>query len=213
MRSKTVLFEEAVEILRGLLATASVFYAKGITDANRVCDPLIVEQICDREDNHSMLMLIINGSAMNLNGRQFNNIILSEASMNKQYHFRNFLIHKASQRMRSAVRYLFDDLYRIGARKTTAYDGKRLNNILNPTKMTGTQYLTPLGVKSESSWFDLLRQYITEIEVIQLSAVGRSPMSELDEYMSQIMSNKLNIESTVEIEDERRKFILSGGDL
>ena len=213
MRSKTVLFEEAVEILRGLLATASVFYAKGITDANRVCDPLIVEQICDREDNHSTLMLIINGSAMNLNGRQFNNIILSEASMNKQYHFRNFLIHKASQRMRSAVRYLFDDLYRIGARKTTAYDGNRLSYILKSQEKPGNQYFTPLGVKTESSWFDLIRQYITEIEVTQLSATGRSPMSELDEYMSQVMSNKLNIESTLAIEDERRKFILSGGDL
>ena len=213
MRKSVARFDEAYNIVKDILTISSMFYTKGIVEANQAYDPVLVEDLCDREDGYTTLKLFVGIRSLDIEPRQYINIVCADASESGLFHLRNYIINQASEEFKSGLCSILDYLYRKGARRTSTYDRGRINNLLRKVKPGSANYLTPKGLKPEVVWFDMLRAHISEIEIIQMASGGTSNMSEIDKFLAQVMRSRNTIKTTEALENERRKFILSGGKL
>lgn len=190
----------------------SLMFQKGIVDANGFCDPLEMRAFANREEeeHYTTLKLIIKGKIHTLDERQYLNILRAYASEDKLYYFRNFTIN-GNAKITSALCTLMDFCYRIGVDRTTVYDRSRIDTMQKTVRIGGHTYLTPKGSLREQQWFDEVRRYITIIELEQGLNGIIDNVSKLDEFFAKVMKSQNELETTQEIENERRKFILSGG--
>ena len=190
----------------------SLMFQKGIIDANGFCDPMEMRAFANREEeeHYTTLKLIIKGKIHTLDERQYLNILRAYASEDKLYYFRNFTIN-GDAKIVSALCTLMDFCYRIGVDRTTVYDRSRIDTMQKTVRIGGHTYLTPRGSLREQQWFDEVRRYITIIELEQGLNGIIDNVSKLDEYFAKVMKSRNELKTTQEIENERRKFILSGG--
>lgn len=190
----------------------SLMFQKGIVDANGFCDPMEMRAFANREEeeHYTTLKLIIKGKIHTLDERQYLNILRAYASEDKLYYFRNFTIN-GDAKIVSALCTLMDFCYRIGVNRTTVYDRSRIDTMQKTVRIGGHTYLTPKGSLREQQWFDEVRRYITIIELEQGLNGIIDNVSKLDEFMAKVMKSRNELKTTQEIENERRKFILSGG--
>lgn len=196
----------------------SLMFQRGIVDANNFCDPLEMRHLANREEeeHYTTLKLILNHRIHTLDERQYLNIIRTYASDDKLFHFRNFTINGKPELI-SAVCTLLDFCYRIGVDHTTAYDRSRIDTMQKTVRVGGHTYFTPKGPLGEQEWFDEVRRYITIIELeqglnfVEFEKYNNMPV--LDEFMAKVMKSQNELKTTQDIENERRKFILSGGSL
>ena len=190
----------------------SLMFQKGIVDANGFCDPLEMRAFANREEeeHYTTLKLIIKGKIHTLDERQYLNILRAYASEDKLYYFRNFTIN-GDAKIISALCTLMDFCYRIGVDRTTVYDRSRIDTMRKTVRVGGHTYLTPKGSLREQQWFDEVRRYITIIELEQGLNGIIDNVSKLDEFFAKVMKSQNELKTTQEIENERRKFILSGG--
>ena len=190
----------------------SLMFQKGIVDANGFCDPLEMRAFANREEeeHYTTLKLIIKGKIHTLDERQYLNILRAYASEDRLYYFRNFTIN-GDAKIISALCTLMDFCYRIGVDRTTVYDRSRIDTMQKTIRIGGHTYLTPKGSLREQQWFDEVRRYITIIELEQGLNGIIDNVSKLDEFFAKVMKSQNELETTQEIENERRKFILSGG--
>lgn len=190
----------------------SLMFQKGIVDANGFCDPMEMRAFANREEeeHYTTLKLIIKGKIHTLDERQYLNILRAYASEDKLYYFRNFTIN-GDAKIVSALCTLMDFCYRIGVDRTTVYDRSRIDTMQKTVRIGGHTYLTPKGSLREQQWFDEVRRYITIIELEQGLNGIIDNVSKLDEFFAKVMKSRNELKTTQEIENERRKFILSGG--
>lgn len=190
----------------------SLMFQKGIIDANGFCDPMEMRAFANREEeeHYTTLKLIIKEKIHTLDERQYLNILRAYASEDKLYYFRNFTIN-GDAKIVSALCTLMDFCYRIGVDRTTVYDRSRIDTMQKTVRIGGHTYLTPKGSLREQQWFDEVRRYITIIELEQGLNGIIDNVSKLDEFMAKVMKSRNELKTTQEIENERRKFILSGG--
>lgn len=190
----------------------SLMFQKGIIDANGFCDPMEMRAFANREEeeHYTTLKLIIKGKIHTLDERQYLNILRAYASEDKLYYFRNFTIN-GDAKIVSALCTLMDFCYRIGVDRTTVYDRSRIDTMQKTVRIGGHTYLTPKGSIREQQWFDEVRRYITIIELEQGLNGIIDNVSKLDEFFAKVMKSRNELKTTQEIENERRKFILSGG--
>lgn len=190
----------------------SLMFQKGIVDANGFCDPLEMRAFANREEeeHYTTLKLIIKGKIHTLDERQYLNILRAYASEDRLYYFRNFTIN-GDAKIISALCTLMDFCYRIGVDRTTVYDRSRIDTMQKTVRIGGHTYLTPKGSLREQQWFDEVRRYITIIELEQGLNGIIDNVSKLDEFFAKVMKSQNELKTTQEIENERRKFILSGG--
>lgn len=190
----------------------SLMFQKGIVDANGFCDPLEMRAFANREEeeHYTTLKLIIKGKIHTLDERQYLNILRAYASEDKLYYFRNFTIN-GDAKIISALCTLMDFCYRIGVDRTTVYDRSRIDTMQKTVRIGGHTYLTPKGSLREQQWFDEVRRYITIIELEQGLNGIIDNVSKLDDFFAKVMKSRNELQTTQEIENERRKFILSGG--
>ena len=190
----------------------SLMFQKGIVDANGFCDPMEMRAFANREEeeHYTTLKLIIKGKIHTLDERQYLNILRAYASEDKLYYFRNFTIN-GDAKIVSALCTLMDFCYRIGVDRTTVYDRSRIDTMQKTVRIGGHTYLTPRGSLREQQWFDEVRRYITIIELEQGLNGIIDNVSKLDEFFAKVMKSRNELKTTQEIENERRKFILSGG--
>lgn len=190
----------------------SLMFQKGIVDANGFCDPMEMRAFANREEeeHYTTLKLIIKGKIHTLDERQYLNILRAYASEDKLYYFRNFTIN-GDAKIISALCTLMDFCYRIGVDRTTVYDRSRIDTMQKTVRIGGHTYLTPKGSLREQQWFDEVRRYITIIELEQGLNGIIDNVSKLDEFFAKVMKSRNELKTTQEIENERRKFILSGG--
>lgn len=190
----------------------SLMFQKGIIDANGFCDPMEMRAFANREEeeHYTTLKLIIKGKIHTLDERQYLNILRAYASEDKLYYFRNFTIN-GDAKIVSALCTLMDFCYRIGVDRTTVYDRSRIDTMQKTVRIGGHTYLTPKGSLREQQWFDEVRKYITIIELEQGLNGIIDNVSKLDEFFAKVMKSRNELKTTQEIENERRKFILSGG--
>ena len=187
-------------------------FQKGIVDANGFCDPLEMRAFANREEeeHYTTLKLIIKGKIHTLDERQYLNILRAYASEDRLYYFRNFTIN-GDAKIISALCTLMDFCYRIGVNRTTVYDRSRIDTMQKTVRIGGHTYFTPKGNIREQQWFDEVRRYITIIELEQGLNGIIDNVSKLDEFFAKVMKSQNELKTTQEIENERRKFILSGG--
>ena len=190
----------------------SLMFQKGIIDANGFCDPMEMRAFANREEeeHYTTLKLIIKEKIHTLDERQYLNILRAYASEDKLYYFRNFTIN-GDAKIVSALCTLMDFCYRIGVDRTTVYDRSRIDTMQKTVRIGGHTYLTPRGSLREQQWFDEVRRYITIIELEQGLNGIIDNVSKLDEFFAKVMKSRNELKTTQEIENERRKFILSGG--
>lgn len=190
----------------------SLMFQKGIIDANGFCDPMEMRAFANREEeeHYTTLKLIIKEKIHTLDERQYLNILRAYASEDKLYYFRNFTIN-GDAKIVSALCTLMDFCYRIGVDRTTVYDRSRIDTMQKTVRIGGHTYLTPKGSIREQQWFDEVRRYITIIELEQGLNGIIDNVSKLDEFFAKVMKSRNELKTTQEIENERRKFILSGG--
>lgn len=210
--AKSLLNNESYHTLTDILTMCSLMFQKGIVDANGFCDPLEMRAFANREEeeHYTTLKLIIKGKIHTLDERQYLNILRAYASEDRLYYFRNFTIN-GDAKIISALCTLMDFCYRIGVDRTTVYDRSRINTMQKTVRIGGHTYLTPKGSLREQQWFDEVRRYITIIELEQGLNGIIDNVSKLDEFFAKVMKSQNELKTTQEIENERRKFILSGG--
>ena len=210
--AKSLLYNESYRTVTDILTMCSLMFQKGIVDANGFCDPLEMRAFANREEeeHYTTLKLIIKGKIHTLDERQYLNILRAYASEDKLYYFRNFTIN-GNAKIISALCTLMDFCYRIGVDRTTVYDRSRIDTMQKTVRIGGHTYLTPKGSLREQQWFDEVRRYITIIELEQGLNGIIDNVSKLDEFFAKVMKSQNELETTQEIENERRKFILSGG--
>ena len=214
--AKSLLYNESYHTLTDILTMCSLMFQKGIIDANGFCDPLEMRALANRdeEEHYTTLKLIIKGKIHTLDERQYLNVLRAYASEDKLYYFRNFTIN-GDAKIISALCTLMDFCYRIGVDRTTVYDRSRIDTMQKTVRIGGHTYLTPKGSIREQRWFDEVRRYITIIELeqglnsVEFEKYNNMPL--LDEFMAKVMKSQNELKTTQEIENERRKFILSGG--
>lgn len=210
--AKSLLYNESYRTVTDILTLCSLMFQKGIVDANGFCDPLEMRAFANREEeeHYTTLKLIIKGKIHTLDERQYLNILRAYASEDRLYYFRNFTIN-GDAKIISALCTLMDFCYRIGVDRTTVYDRSRINTMQKTVRIGGHTYLTPKGSLREQQWFDEVRRYITIIELEQGLNGIIDNVSKLDEFFAKVMKSQNELKTTQEIENERRKFILSGG--
>lgn len=210
--AKSLLYNESYRTVTDILTMCSLMFQKGIVDANGFCDPLEMRAFANREEeeHYTTLKLIIKGKIHTLDERQYLNILRAYASEDRLYYFRNFTIN-GDAKIISALCTLMDFCYRIGVDRTTVYDRSRINTMQKTVRIGGHTYLTPKGSLREQQWFDEVRRYITIIELEQGLNGIIDNVSKLDEFFAKVMKSQNELKTTQEIENERRKFILSGG--
>ena len=210
--AKSLLYNESYNTLKDILTMCSLMFQKGIVDANGFCDPLEMRAFANREEeeHYTTLKLIIKGKIHTLDERQYLNILRAYASEDRLYYFRNFTIN-GDAKIISALCTLMDFCYRIGVDRTTVYDRSRIDTMQKTVRIGGHTYFTPKGNIREQQWFDEVRRYITIIELEQGLNGIIDNVSKLDEFFAKVMKSQNELETTQEIENERRKFILSGG--
>lgn len=197
---------ENTPILTDLYALSSCFYIKGIVDANRVCDPFLVEDIYKREDTKK-LMVVMGYKKVELEEKDYIKIVVATASSRGLFAIRNWLLKVASKKIKKAVCFLMDFLYRQGLRKQSIYDGGQPENMLNNVNTYMIKYNTPEGEMTQSAWHDLIRQYILQVRL----DTGFEEMNNLDEFMAITLKNDSQIQEAKRLYEQRRKYILSGG--
>ena len=210
--AKSLIYNESYRTVTDILTMCSLMFQKGIVDANGFCDPLEMRAFANREEeeHYTTLKLIIKGKIHTLDERQYLNILRAYASEDRLYYFRNFTIN-GDAKIISALCTLMDFCYRIGVDRTTVYDRSRIDTMQKTVRIGGHTYLTPKGSLREQQWFDEVRRYITIIELEQGLNGIIDNVSKLDEFFAKVMKSQNELETTQEIENERRKFILSGG--
>ena len=210
--AKSLLYNESYKTLTDILTMCSLMFQKGIVDANGFCDPMEMRAFANREEeeHYTTLKLIIKGKIHTLDERQYLNILRAYASEDRLYYFRNFTINGDSKII-SALCTLMDFCYRIGVDRTTVYDRSRIDTMQKTVRIGGHTYFTPKGSLREQQWFDEVRRYITIIELEQGLNGIIDNVSKLDEFFAKVMKSQNELKTTQEIENERRKFILSGG--
>ena len=210
--AKSLLYNESYNTLKDILTMCSLMFQKGIVDANGFCDPLEMRAFANREEeeHYTTLKLIIKGKIHTLDERQYLNILRAYASEDRLYYFRNFTIN-GDAKIISALCTLMDFCYRIGVDRTTVYDRSRIDTMQKTVRIGGHTYFTPKGNIREQQWFDEVRRYITIIELEQGLNGIIDNVSKLDEFFAKVMKSQNELKTTQEIENERRKFILSGG--
>ena len=210
--AKSLLYNESYKTLTDILTMCSLMFQKGIVDANGFCDPMEMRAFANREEeeHYTTLKLIIKGKIHTLDERQYLNILRAYASEDRLYYFRNFTIN-GDAKIISALCTLMDFCYRIGVDRTTVYDRSRIDTMHKTVRIGGHTYFTPKGSLREQQWFDEVRRYITIIELEQGLNGIIDNVSKLDEFFAKVMKSQNELKTTQEIENERRKFILSGG--
>ena len=210
--AKSLLYNESYKTLTDILTMCSLMFQKGIVDANSFCDPMEMRAFANREEeeHYTTLKLIIKGKIHTLDERQYLNILRAYASEDRLYYFRNFTIN-GDAKIISALCTLMDFCYRIGVDRTTVYDRSRIDTMQKTVRIGGHTYFTPKGSLREQQWFDEVRRYITIIELEQGLNGIIDNVSKLDEFFAKVMKSQNELKTTQEIENERRKFILSGG--
>lgn len=210
--AKSLLYNESYHTVTDILTMCSLMFQKGIVDANGFCDPMEMRAFANREEeeHYTTLKLIIKGKIHTLDERQYLNILRAYASEDRLYYFRNFTIN-GDAKIISALCTLMDFCYRIGVDRTTVYDRSRIDTMQKTVRIGGHTYLTPKGSLREQQWFDEVRRYITIIELEQGLNGIIDNVSKLDEFFAKVMKSQNELKTTQEIENERRKFILSGG--
>ena len=210
--AKSLLYNESYKTLTDILTMCSLMFQKGIVDANGFCDPMEMRAFANREEeeHYTTLKLIIKGKIHTLDERQYLNILRAYASEDRLYYFRNFTIN-GDAKIISALCTLMDFCYRIGVDRTTVYDRSRIDTMQKTVRIGGHTYFTPKGSLREQQWFDEVRRYITIIELEQGLNGIIDNVSKLDEFFAKVMKSQNELKTTQEIENKRRKFILSGG--
>lgn len=196
-------------ILTDLYALASVFFIKGIADANSVCDPYLIEEMYQRNDNYTTFQIILDDAISEQEAEDYILNIIQEASFHKLLHIRNHILYESTQDMKQALCHLMDYLYRQGLKRQHIYDGNQPEKMLQDVTPHSSFYVTPKGNLSQSAWHDLLRQYIMQIKLKHTTPI----MNTLNEFMAVVLKNKNEYNEAKFLEDERRNFILSGGDI
>lgn len=211
---RALVYSESYRILTDILTMCSLMFQRGIVDANSFCDPLAMRELANREEqeHYTTLKLILNYKIHTLDERQYLNIVRTYASDDKLFHFRNFTINGKPELV-SAVCTLLDFCYRIGVNRTTVYDRSRIDTMQKTVSIGGYTYFTPKGSLKEQAWFDEVRRYITIIELEQGLNGIIDNVSKLDEFFAKVMKSRNELKTTQDIENERRKFILSGGSI
>ena len=210
--AKSLLYNESYKTLTDILTMCSLMFQKGIVDANGFCDPMEMRAFANREEeeHYTTLKLIVKGKIHTLDERQYLNILRAYASEDRLYYFRNFTIN-GDAKIISALCTLMDFCYRIGVDRTTVYDRSRIDTMQKTERIGGHTYFTPKGSLREQQWFDEVRRYITIIELEQGLNGIIDNVSKLDEFFAKVMKSQNELKTTQEIENERIKFILSGG--
>jgi hypothetical protein len=193
------------ETLQGLYQLASVFYVKGIVDANSICDPLLVEEEAEKDT----LKLLINNTFVTLVPEDYIIFIQEKASSERgMAALYNYIEHLATPEIKEALCYLADYLYSMGLKKSEVYLGAAPTNMMREASTNSTQYITPNGKLNQRAWHGLLRRYIVEIKL-----KGYDVMEYLNEFMAVAVKNQTQINQVRQVQDERRSYILSGGEI
>lgn len=205
--------DQSFQILKDLYALSSIFFIKGIVDANTVCDPYLIDEIYLRDDDYTTLQLIIEDEKWELDPEDYILNVTQAASYNNLHFIRNFILHTASSDMRKAICHLMDFLYRQGLKRHSIYDGGQPEKLLREATPNSTRYLTPKGYMTQAAWHDQIRQYIMQMKLIHNKAEYEPVMQKLNEYMAVVLKNKTELNEVKQLEDERRLYILSGGNI
>ena len=205
--------DQSYLILKDLYALSSIFYIKGIADANTVCDPYLVEEIIERDDNYTTLQIIVDDQIWEQEPDDYILNVTQAASAHNLLYIRNFILHIASGVMKKALCCLMDYLYRQGLKKHVLYDGHQPEKMLRDVTPNCAQYLTPKGKMTQAAWHDQLRQYIMQIKLVHTKAEHPPIMQNLNEFMAVVLKNKTELNEAKFLENERRLFILSGGNI
>lgn len=210
-------FNESYLVLRDILSMSAKMFHKGIVDANLYYNREDVDSLAYRSEveHYTTLMLIIEDKVCTLDERQYLNVIRAVASEHELFAYRNFTI-RSDSKVISATCTLFDYCYRQGVARTNMFDKSRISTMLKTMRDGKSSFFTPKGVMKERQWLDEVRKYITIIE-LDLSMNGYTnqakKMALLDKYLAAAMKMRAEIETSEQIENERRKFILSGGEI
>ena len=200
-------------ILTDLYALSSIFYIKGIVDATTVCDPFLVEEMYQRDDGYTTLQIIMEDQTWEQDPEDYILNVTQEASAQNLNHIRNYILHMSTKDMRQALCHLMDYLYRLGLRRHAMYDGGQPEKMLRCVTPNSYRYITPKGELTQNAWHDQIRQYIMQIKLIHTKQDFPPVMQKLNEFMAVVLKNKTELNEAKQLEDERRAYILSGGNI
>ena len=204
---------QSFQVLKDLYALSSIFYIKGIVDANTVCDPYLIDEVYQRDDDYTTFELIIDDNKWSMEAEDYILNITQEASFHNLHFIRNYILHICDDNMRKAICHLMDFLYRQGLRRYAIYNGGQPEKLLKDATPNSTKFLTPKGDMTQAAWHDQIRQYIMQIKLTHIKA-GQPPiMQKLNEYMAVVLKNKTEFNEIKHLENERRLYIISGGNI
>ena len=188
-----------------IYAISSIYFIKGIMDAQRVCDPSLVEEVIESEK----LTLIRGSKRINMFVPHFMKFVKSDMSRHGLLTFRGALDNYNNKSLERELCYLLDFIYKKGCAQAGKYEGRNMKRILEATNSSSSTFLTPDGNQKPIVWNDMIRQYLTELKIVYRKITTEI----LDRYMADLSLNEKKLEEIQYFDDERRKFILSGGDV
>lgn len=191
--------------LSDIYAIASIYFIKGIADAQRICNPYLVEMVIDS----SRLTLIGDNDKIQLTCDNYVKFILSDLSRHELCALRGLIMFYNDKKFIKELCFLLDFLYKKGCSMAGKYEGKNMNNKLSCISHTANIFFTPEGNLSDYAWHDLLRKYLVKLHF----EYKRFSSDELDHYMVNEMLNIKKIEESKQKNAAREQFILSGEDV
>lgn len=191
-------------ILKDLYSLTSLFFIKGIVDANCTYDPVMAEDLADRDDSYSTFATLDGEWGLD---DYLTLEVIPLCSEYKLFNVRNFLIYSKKPKIKQAVCHLLDYLYREGIKNNRKHTGANYSRMLTMVQPNSVKFRCPKGEVPVEQWHDLLRRYVVLIR----NAQGEdSVMDLLNEYIAIAAKDKKEKDELRNLENERRAFILSG---
>lgn len=188
-----------------LYAITSIYFIKGIMDAQSVCNPFLVNEITESDK----LTMIIEDKAVEMSAHNYIKFVLSEMSRHNLLKLRGLIIYYNNKKFTRELCFLLDYVYKKGCGMSEKFEGKNMKRILDSISIESKTFFTPLGYVKTIIWHDMIRQYLAELKLVH----KRITSEFLDSYIVNQTINERKIEEAEQINEERRKFILSGGDV
>lgn len=197
-------------IVKDLYTLSSIFFIKGVADANHICDPYIAEMLCEKQDGYTSLITLNDSAEEEWTVEDYMDVMVYPAASQKNLHnIRNFMLYVASKKMKTAICYLLNYMYRQGCDRAVIYNGNQPEKMLQDGTIGTSRFLGPKGYMTIHAWHDELKKNVVLIKNKQESP---EIMNTLSEYMSIAIKDKKESEERLELYNERRAFILQGGD-
>jgi hypothetical protein len=191
--------------LQDIYAIASLYYIKGVMDAQSVYNQPLLDEVLDSEG----LCLILDGKKVELSIKQYIRYILYDMSYNGLVECRSQILAYGNIDMETELCYLLDFLYKKGCEQYEDHEGKDMKSIIKYTLMSRQSFLTPEGSLKQEVWHDLIRKYLIDLKVVYKKVETEM----LDDYMVSQIRIKQETDEIEGLNKQTRNFILSGGGL